>query len=304
MYRVRPRIRRSQAHCLRQENDVLAMLASKLNPDKGATTNSFAAANAAIAGQLADVEGYMLNTSRTALEQIKQGMMANALADAGGSLAAARNDPAAVQSALAAKMAEMQANGAYKTMGLIGEAALPKFRNIVEVVLLAVFPIVMLLIIMGGEKGGAILKTYLMTSIWVQLWAPLYAIVNFMMQEGTANRFQAGLFGATSQTILNTSALTATAFKESSLAGSLVFAVPVIAFALIKGGEVAMNGAMSSLTSVASSSAGQQGGQVGLGNVGGGNASWGNVSANNGSANKWDSAGSVTEGSFKGTHGG
>lgn len=283
---------------------ILGWLAQKLNPEKGATTNNWAAANAAIAGQLADVEGYMLNTARTAQQQIQQGMMANALADAGGSLAAARNDPAAMQAAMAAKMAEMQSNNSYKTLGLIGEAALPKFRNIVEVVLLSVFPIVLLLIIMGGEKGGHILKMYLMTSIWVQLWAPLYAIVNFMMLQGTANRLQSGLFGAASQTIFNTSALTATAFKESSLAGALVFAVPVIAFALVKGGEVAMNGAMSSITGTASGAATQQGGAVGVGNVAAGNVSWGNASSGNMSANKWDTAGSFTEGAFNSTRGG
>jgi conjugal transfer mating pair stabilization protein TraG len=285
-------------------NSVLGALAQKLNPEKGATTATWAAANAAIAGQLADVEGYMLNTARNAQDQIKQGMMANALSDAGGSLAAARNDPAAMQSALAAKMAEMQSNNSYKTLGLIGEAALPKFRNIVEIVLISVFPIVMLLIIMGGEKGGLILKTYLMTSVWVQLWAPLYAIVNFMMLEGTANRLQSGLFGAASQTILNTSALTATAFKESSLAGALVFAVPVIAFALIKGGEVAMNGAMSSLTATASGAASTQGGSVGVGNVAAGNVSWGNTSSGNMSANKWDTNGSISQGAFTGSRGG
>lgn len=285
-------------------NAVLGWIAQKMNPEKGATTATWATANAAIAGQLADVEGYMLNTARTAADQIKQGMMANAISDAGGSLAAARNDPAALQSGLAAKMAEMQANSAYRTMGLIGEAALPKFRNIVEVVLIAVFPIVMILIIMGGEKGGHILKTYLLTSIWVQLWAPMYAIVNFMMLEGTANRLQSGLFGAASQTILNTSALTATAFKESSLAGSLVFAVPVIAFALIKGGEVAMNGAMNSLTATASGAAAQQGGAAGVGNVSAGNVQWGNSSAHNTSANKWDTGGSFSTGSFNSTRGG
>ncbi len=272
-------------------------LAKRLFPDSKPTpTATWALANATVSAALADVEGYMLGTTRTALAQIRQGMVVNAVADSGGSLAAARNDPSAMQAALAGKMAEMQANGAYRTMALIGEAALPKFRNIVEVVIISVFPIVMLLIILAGEKGGAILKTYTVTTIWVQLWAPLYAVVNFLMMGGMSSRLQAGLDGAANQTMLNSAALTMTAFKEASLAGSLVFAVPVIAYALVKGGEVAMSGAMNGLTSQASGAAASAGGSTGVGNINAGNGSWGNQSSNNMSANKWDTSGSMSTG--------
>jgi conjugal transfer mating pair stabilization protein TraG len=273
-------------------------IGQRLNPDKSSPSASWVPAQTVIAGQLADVEAYMLQTGRSALAQVKQGMMANAISDSGGTLAVARNDPAAMAAALAAKTAEMQANSAYRTLGLIGEAALPKFRNIVEVVIISVFPIVMLLVVLGGEKGGLVLKTYVMTSVWVQLWAPLYAIVNFLMLSGTASRLQASLDGAASQNIMNTAALTMTAFKESSLAGALVFAVPVIAYALVKGGEVAMSGALSGMTGTASGAAAQQGGAVGLGQVAVGNTAWGNHSSNNMAANKWDTSGSMSHGGW------
>lgn len=279
-------------------------MARKLFPDKTNPTAGWGPATAAIAGALADTEGYLLAIARTAQDQIKQGMVVNAVNDSAGSLAAARNDPSAMQAALAAKMAEMQANGAYRTSALIGEAALPKFRNIVEIVIISVFPIVMLLIILGGEKGGAVLKTYVITSIWVQLWAPLYAVVNFMMLGGMSSRFQAALEGATSQTMMNTAAITMTAFKEASLAGSLVFAVPVIAYALVKGGEVAMSGAMGSLTSTAQGAASSSGSSTAMGNISAGSVNWGSSSMNNMSANKSDSTGALTQGSYSSTTGG
>jgi conjugal transfer mating pair stabilization protein TraG len=273
-------------------------IARKLFPDKATPSTGWGTATAAIAAALADNEGYLLAISRSAADQIKQGMIANAIADSAGSLAAARNDPSAMQASLAAKMAEMQANGAYRSMALIGEAALPKFRNIVEIVIISVFPIVMLLIVMAGERGGAVLKTYVVTTIWIQLWAPLYAIVNFMMLGGMSSRLQAALEGATSQNIMNTAGLTMVAFKEASLAGSLVFAVPVIAYALVKGGEVAMSGAMSGLTGQASGAAASQGGAAATGQVSFGNGSWGNQSSNNMSANKWDTSGSMSQGGW------
>lgn len=262
-----------------------------------------AVAKAAVATQLPDVETYMLGTSRSVLQQIRQGIMVNLLNDSAGSLAVARNDPAAVQVAIAGKMAEAQATSSYRTLAVIGEAALPKFRNLVELAVIGLFPIVFLLIIVGGEKGGVVLKSYVMTAIWVQLWAPVYAIVNFMMQPGTAQRLQAALDAAASPTMLNSLALSQTGFKEASMAGALVFAVPVIAYALVKGGEVAMNGAMTGLTSPAKSAAESQGGAAGVGNVNAGNASWGNASVGNMGANKWDDNGSYSTGAWSSSRG-
>jgi len=279
-------------------------IARRLFPDKANPSAGWAAATATIGAALADSEGYLLANARSATAQITQGMMVNAVNDSAGSLAIARNDPSAMQAALAAKMAEMQANGAYRTSALIGEAALPKFRNIVEIVIIAVFPIVMLLIIMAGDKGGAVLKTYVITTIWIQLWAPLYAVVNFMMLGGMSSRFQASLDGATSQTMMNTAAITMTAFKESSLAGSLVFAIPVIAYALVKGGEVAMSGAMGSLTSTAQGAASSSGSSAAMGNVSAGSVGWNTSSMNNMSANKSDNTGALTQGSYASTTGG
>ena len=260
-------------------------------------------AKAAVAQQLPDVEAYMLGTSRTVLDQIRQGIMVNLLNDSAGSLAVARNDPSAVQVAIAGKMAEAQATSSYRTLAVIGESALPKFRNLIELVVIGVFPVVFLLIIIAGEKGGVVLKSYVMTAVWVQLWAPVYAIVNFMMQPGTAQRLQAALDAAASPTMLNSLALGQTGFKEASMAGALVFAVPVIAYALVKGGEVAMNGAMTGLTGPAKSAAEGQGGSVGVGNVNAGNASWGNASVGNMGANKWDDNGSYSTGAWNSSRG-
>lgn len=273
-------------------------LGRALNPEMTATV-----ARAAIATQLPDVESYMLGTSRSVLEQIRQGMIINLLNDSGGSLAVARNDPGAVQVAIAGKMAESQASSSYRTLAVIGESALPKFRNLVELAVIAVFPIVFILIILAGERGGVVLKSYVMTAMWVQLWAPIYAVVNFMMQPGTAQRLQAALDAAASPTMLNTMALGQTGLKESSMAGALVFAVPVIAYALVKGGEVAMNGAMTSLTGPAKAAAESQGGSAGVGNFSAGNANWGNSSVGNMSANKWDDNGSFSTGAWSSQRG-
>ncbi|MBK7424604.1 MAG: conjugal transfer protein TraG N-terminal domain-containing protein [Propionivibrio sp.] len=125
-----------------------------------------------------------------------------------------------------------------------------------------------------------------MTMLWVQLWAPLYAIVNFVGTMAHAKSLKASLAGVDGISISNASALMNTTISGEAIAGILTIAVPMIALAIVKGGEVAMSGVTSSLTSGANSAATRAGGDVGTGNVSMGNTQWGNHSANNTSANQ------------------
>lgn len=266
-------------------------LARKLLPD--AVPSS---ANTLLGSYLPGVEGALIGGSRTITQQLMQSMAVNLMNDSAGSVALTMNDPAAVQLAVGTVTAQASAISAYRVMGMIGEEALPKFRNIVEIMLICVFPLVLLVIVLAGEAGGAALKTYAMTAVWVQLWAPLYAIINNMLMPMTASRFQASLGGTFTQNMQNTAALVNTGFTEQAMAGALVMAVPVIAYALVRGGEVAMSSATSSLMAPASGQASSQGAAAGLGNVSMGTTSWGNHSSNNTSGNKWDDNSSISSG--------
>lgn len=257
-----------------------------LLPDASAST-----ANTLIGSYLPGVEGYMLGASRSINDQLLQAMSVNLMADSAGNLAAVRGDPSSATLAIGTAIAQSQAVSSYRVLGMIGAEALPKMRNIVEILLISVFPIVLLVILLAGEDGIAVVKTYAMTSVWVQLWAPLYAVVNSMLLPMTAARIQAVAGGSTmTQNMENSARLMQVGFNEQAMAGALVLAVPVIAYALVKGGEVAMSGAIGSLSSPAQGAATSAGAQVGAGNISVGNTSWGNHSQNNSSANKWDSS--------------
>lgn len=282
----------------------LSVIAQKLYPDKGAASADWTYANAMIAQSLADVDGYFLQISRNAIDNIRQSVAINAFDDATSSLAQARGDASAMQSKVAATIAMAQSQSAYRTMAAIGEQALPKFRNIIEVLIIAVAPIVFLSILLAGEKGFLVFKTYAMTMMWVQLWAPLYAVVNFLMLDGMANRLQATLLSARSQTLLNQALLHLTAFEEQSLAGILVMAVPAVAFALLKGGEVAMGNVMGSMSSSLSRHAESAGALAGAGNTTLGTTSIGTSSMNNMSSNKWDDTGNYATSAWNQSSGG
>lgn len=279
-------------------NTKRAWLARKLFPDAPPAT-----ANTLIATYLPGAEGAILGASRDITEQITQAISANLLNDSAGSLGMLRNDPGAVQLAVGTATSMASSISAYRFMGMVGAEALPKFRNIVEILLISMFPIVLLVILLGGERGGSALKTYAMTFLWVQLWAPLYAVINQILTPMTAARMQAAANGFLSQTMSNTSTLNLTSYTEQGIAGGLVLMVPGIAYALVKGGEYAMSSAMGQLSSPVSGAASSQGGSVGLGNLSMGNTSWGNHSSGNVSTGKFDSNPSYSSGSYSRSQG-
>lgn len=247
-----------------------------------------AMANTILGSMLPGAEGMMMTASASAAEGIKQRMMINMLNDTSSNMAQVMNDPVAAQTALGTAIASSNANSAYRVMAKLASETLPMARNAIELVILGVFPIVLLLIIVAGTKGGALLRSYVMTMLWVQLWAPLYAIVNYVGTMAHVRTGKAALAGIDGIAIANAAAFANTAISAEAVAGMLTIAVPMIALALVKGGEVATAGIASSLTGGANTAAQSAGAQVGSGNVQMGNVSWGNVSTNNTASNSHD----------------
>lgn len=267
-------------------------LAKNLLPDNNIN------ANALIGTYLPGVEGILLGSSRTITDQIMQSLTVNLLNVSAGNMGLVAGDSSAVALQIGTITAQKSAENSYRVMGMIGAEILPKMRNIVEIILIAVFPIVMVIIILAGEKSFGVIKTYAMTSVWVQLWAPLYAVINHMLTPLTASRLQAATGGFVTQTMENSQAIIQTGFSEQAMAGALVMAVPMIAYALVRGGEVAMGSAAGALSAPAQGAATSKGGEAGVGNVSVGSTSWGNHSSNNVSSGKWDTNGSVSSGAF------
>lgn len=264
--------------------------------------------------QLGAASSALLGASGSVKDHLFQAITANLMNESGAELATARGDWGAVQLAAGAAIANAQSISSYQVLGMIGSEALPRIRNIVEVVLLATFPIIVIMMIVGGEKGGTVVSSYAITCLWIQLWAPLYSIVNNLLQPLTISRFKSILSSASSGdgggssqvfglSMQNMDTIIATGYSEQAMAGALVMAVPAIAYALVKGGAVAVSGAISPLSAPASGAASSAGAQAGLGNFNLGNTSWGAHSSNTTTGNKFDSAGAITQGRFQSTQG-
>lgn len=238
-----------------------------------------------IVGQIQNIENSMLGASRTALDSVKQGMVLNAFTNSQATIAAMNNDPQATRISFAVTSAEQSSAISYRAMAEVAQAALPKLRNAVELITYAIFPVVFLLIIAAGSKAGFVLKSYVMTLLWVQLWPLLYAIINFLMLSSDKTGLMAQLGGAGVPTLENFRQVAEYSLGSQAITGMLTISVPIIALAIIKGGEVAMSGVASSVMAPAQGAAQRAGDAAGVGSFSGGNVSWGTVGMHNSTSN-------------------
>src|SRR6185295_16141575 len=119
--------------------------------------------------------------AQAAADLLRQNIMINLVQDTSGIVGQKINDPAAVMLATARANATASINSSYMTMGKVAEQALPLIRNVIEAVIYAVFPFVFLLFLLAQGRGlGMAIKSFVLSLVWIQLWPPLYAILNYV----------------------------------------------------------------------------------------------------------------------------
>ena len=247
-------------------------LAFQLNPTLPGT-----AAAAAIAGQIqqAYLKNNIANASATAADIIRQNAMLNALEDTGKIVGQKVNDPAAMVLAMGRAQAVAQMNASWLNFGKVAEQALPVFRNVIEAVTYALFPLfVLLLLLTSGRETMMAFKGYAAILIWIQLWPPLYAILNYMASIYAAYDLAAAAdlgTGAKALALQTSSVIYSRALSGEAVVGYLAISIPFIAWAALKRMEnfgTALVGGLSGLQAVLSgSTAASTVGNTSLGNV-------------------------------------
>lgn len=255
-----------------QLSRIQGQLAFQLNP-----TLPGAAAASVIAGQIQ--QAYLKNSiaaaSATAADLIRQNAMLNTIADTGKIVGQKVNDPAAMVLAVGRAQGVAQQNTAWINAGKVAEQALPVFRNVVEAVSYALFPLlVLLLLLTSGRETMIAFKGYAAILIWIQLWPPLYAVLNYMASIyasydiAAAADLGTGLKGLTLQTA---SSIYSRAISGEAIVGYLSISIPFLAWAALKRMEnfgSAMVGGLSGLQAMLGSSTGSAAlGNNSLGNM-------------------------------------
>ncbi|MBB3122163.1 conjugal transfer protein TraG N-terminal domain-containing protein [Pseudoduganella violacea] len=255
-----------------QVGRIQGLLALRMNP-----TLSGMAASAVIAGQVqqAYLRNGIANAAASAADIIRQNAMINAVIDTSLLAGQRINDPASMLLAVGRAQAVAQTNAAWINQGKIAEQALPVIRNTIEAITYAIFPIVILLLLMtSGRETMMGLKNYVSVLIWIQLWPPLYAILNYMAMVYAARDMAAASAvgnGVNTLSLMTSSSIYSSAISGEAVVGYLTLSIPLIAWAGLKRMETfgsALIGNTQMLQStVASASGTAASGNVSLGNT-------------------------------------
>lgn len=241
-----------------------------------------------IANALPLSEALLMNMSRTFEQSMLQSLMMHAVLE--GAELASYSSAAAQPLAMAVNMSTGQANVSsvinYRTMASLAKNFLPQIRNAIEFLIIAAFPMMMLMVLAAGHRAGLVLKGFFVMLIWVQLWAPLYAVINYLLAVSDASPLSqiAATYGGNS--LASVSLIRELGATSQDIAGMLTISVPIIAYALAKSSEIATTSMISSVFAPAQGAAQSMGLQMSQGNVNLGNLSWGNVNTNNTTANQ------------------
>ena len=138
-------------------------------------------AGLAVAGSLATSTNYLLGISSSAQDTVKQAIVANFMIDAQYMLPAQLGDAASAQTNLAMAQSLRSTSDSYKLMARIAESTMPKVRNALEMIQYAIFPVFLLFVFLSGYQATGVIKSYAASLFWIQLWAPLYAVMNFII---------------------------------------------------------------------------------------------------------------------------
>ena len=253
------------------ETQLYNTLASQLNPNLPAAQAQANAANEIVAAYQLTL---LADASATAADIIRQNGMINAITDASEIIGQKANDPASLLLAFGRAQATAQTNAAWMNFAKMAEDALPLIRNAIEAITYALFPILILLLLMTHGMGTLrVLQGYLFTLVWIQLWPVVYAILHYMSSLASAKHIAAAadLGGANGLALLTASQVYSTVISDQAVVGYLVLSVPAIAWAAVKGmeaiGQAAITGVSSLQSMTGSASSAAATGNLSAGNV-------------------------------------
>jgi conjugal transfer mating pair stabilization protein TraG len=256
------------------------------------------AAKAALLSHLESSYHFLTNIADNAATLMQQAMMANAIQEGQAQMSASNNAPAALE-AYAFIKAQQQKRLTNTTIGDMAAYWLPIMKNVLEATLYGAFIFVFLLLLF--PFGPSILKNYVASLLWIQCWAPLYAIlnlfINFYAQHHNVGAIQLGN-GESGFTLATQAGLAQVNADIAGLAGYLSLSVPLLAAGIAKGMMSVFSQAAQYIGGVTQSVASSSAGEAITGNISLGNTQFSNHSSFNTSANHFDTNTRVFSGMY------
>ena len=171
--------------------------------------------------------------SRNADQLIAQQALASSLERGVLDFSVANNAPAAAQ-AYTLTRAQRERHVTFTALGALATRTLPLLRNVLESLIYGIFPVVCILLMLPTAARAGLL--YLKALLWVQLWAPLYAILNLAVTLYSRAPGRAALSlpdGSVALTLSNHTALGEVLAELGAIAGYLSLSIPLIAYLVL-----------------------------------------------------------------------
>lgn len=187
---------------------------------------------------------YMTGMAMSNAQIIGQNMLANSMRRGLSNFASEADASAAAEDFAMAK-AERERMVTFSVMGKLAKKMLPVMQHLFEAFIYAIFPIVMLLLMLPIAGKAAI--GYVTALMWINMWAPLYAVLHFAVMyysqdAASAAVVQSGGGFPTGLSIMTNTGLGQVLNDWSAIAGYLSMSIPMIAWMVVSRSGAMMAG--------------------------------------------------------------
>ncbi|SUY95284.1 conjugal transfer mating pair stabilization protein TraG [Citrobacter freundii] len=259
-----------------------------LNMTHGFTNQVFGPTNgnkaALFTEMLGDSYSYFHGTSLTSTEIIRKNVIMNGLRSGLESFSAQNGDTAGlVNVATQTSMAKMRLSQA--TSASVAANTLPVMYSVLLGMTIALFPVLVVMALVSS-LSWTIIKGYIYTIAYLQMWPLLFSILNHAM-----NFYLQGKLNGTPVTLATFDQVQNTYSDIGTTAGWLALSIPFIAWGMVKGLGQVVSQAGNYLGQTLQSASTQSSSQAVDGNW-----SYNNMTTGNVQGNKWDTNYSHREG--------
>lgn len=260
--------------------NMFPFLQQVLNRMHGFTNQVFGPTNGASTAlfteMLGDSYNYFHGNSMTSTEIIRKNVVMNGLRSGLESFSAQNGDTAGlVNTATQTSMAKMRLSQA--TSASIAANTLPVMHSVLLGMTMALFPVLIVLAVVSS-LSWTIIKGYIYTIAYLQMWPILFSILNHAM-----NFYLQGKLNGTAVTLATFDQVQNTYSDIGTTAGWLALSIPFIAWGMVKGLGQVVSQAGNYLGQTLQSASPQSSSQAIDGNW-----SYNNMTTGNVQGNKWD----------------
>lgn len=242
---------------------------------------------------------YLTGLSMDASTVLRQNIMRNLIADGLIELNVINGTADAIKSYAVAR-AEEQQKTAYALQGDMASLSLSTLKVVVEILFYALFPVAATIALFPG--GWRILKEYLIAMFWIQSWAPMYAILNMIVNIYAKAKSVAAITvanGSGTKAVLGWSTISKLGEANewvSAVAGYALMSIPFLSYGIFRYGAGALTQMASHFGSITQSAASHASEEATTGSLAMGNTNFDNHSMSNTNAFKYDTNVSVAAG--------